>query len=109
MLVRDELRLAWKEYKIRQQQQGAEAKSCGQGRQFPNVSISVSVEVILVVKQVGIKSDTKLTDMHCVSMAGDRFCAGQAHLERATCPGGTPPLAQCQLIGSRHLCNAPKG
>ena len=34
-------------------------------------------------EKVGIKSDTNLTGMHCAVVAGDRFCAGLAQLERA--------------------------
>ncbi|XP_054463057.1 chromobox protein homolog 1a [Anoplopoma fimbria] len=36
-------------------------------------------------EQVGIKSDTNLTGMHCAAVAGDRFCAGLAYLERTYC------------------------
>lgn len=43
--------------------------------------------VCMTSEQVGIKSDRKLTSMHCVRIAGHRFYAELAHLKRALCEG----------------------
>ena len=45
----------------------------------------IVAHVCITSEQVGIKSDTNLTSMHCAAIAADRFCADLTNLKRPYC------------------------